>query len=139
MYKTAYNSSASPVVVDELGHVIAGHDWGTVETTDGVASAALAGGTLTVVERPGRNASMDPGAVAAFDRTAEVSGRSDAFGNLERDDLFNLAVDAGLQDPDDDTPYKAELVARLAYAIDVDVPEKPKAAGKQPAEKTEES
>lgn len=123
MFKTAYNPNETPVVVDDLGHVIPGLDWGTVETTANPAKDALDAGLLVLVERPGRNANVEPDAAEAFDRTENVAIRSRAFDGLDRDALFGLAVDAGLYADDDEQPYKADLVARLTHST-ADVPEK---------------
>lgn len=95
-HKTAYNPSDDPLVVDTEGRVIGGREWGTYDTTDEVAKSLLASGALVPVERPEGNVDLNPDAVAAFDRTAEIEARADEVRSLDKDTLLEAAQDAGL-------------------------------------------
>lgn len=143
MFKTAYNPTDSPVVIDDLGHSIGGREWGAVETTDDATKAAIDGGLLVLVDEPGRGASVNDRAAGAFARTAEIGERSKAFAGLDRDALFELAVEHEVvADDAERTPTKGELVTLLVFS-DVEPPAKtPKPArssGGSQTDKSEES
>lgn len=137
MFKTAFNTTDTPVPAGRFGQLIGGNEWGTVETTDDVARAGLENGGLMLIDTPKASASVDDQASAAFDRTKTLRERGGKLDALDRDTLYELAVDAGMYDDGDEQPYKADLVERLA-ASDVDVPDKKTAATKT-ADKIEES
>lgn len=46
MQKVAYNSSDSPIVISDEGHVLGGREWGPVETTEESVKAAVDAKTL---------------------------------------------------------------------------------------------
>lgn len=126
MYRTAYNTTESPVVVSDDGRVIGGLDWGTVETTDEYARQALAANLLTVQDEPDEDqkASMNPRALEAHERTAEIRERAEAAKNLDKDTLMDVAEDAGY-DVEGGVGVR-ELRETVAEDIEIKLPSKTK-------------
>ncbi len=117
VYLAALNVSDSPVVVDDEGRMLGGGDWGPVRRNEQVRVAADAGDLHLfpggVADEPGQN----PEAVRAAKRAAELTERSAAFANLDREQLGGMAGDAGvLPEGVEDLPDKDHLVERLALS-----------------------
>ena len=74
MFRTAYNTTDAPVVVDSEGRSIGGGEWGTVETTEDAVKAALEAGSLEIIageldDGPGQN----PDALKAQEETQRLA------------------------------------------------------------------
>lgn len=67
---TVYNTTQSPVTVDEAGRQVGGGEWASVETNP-VVTWALADGRLVVVDPP--TAGSNPDAAAAAQQTAAAN------------------------------------------------------------------
>lgn len=101
MHKTAFNTTDQPVAIDEAGRRIGGREWGTINTTDPVAKAALEDGTLVITDRP-EGDDINPDAAEAFavtDAAADLDARP-------ADEVKDLV--------EDDTATKAEAVEQAA-------------------------
>lgn len=73
VYKTAFNTTDSPVVIDDEGHVLGGNEWGTVETTDDAVKAALDSGDLVLVDATSDAPDLDNRARDAIVKTEELA------------------------------------------------------------------
>ena len=120
MYKTAYNTTDTPLVVDDDGRVLPARSFGTVQSTAEQVKSAVERGEVVFHDRPSKNVAISPEAKAAFDETDRVADRAAKFDGFERDALAVLAGAEG------DTPTKAALVHSLALG-DEDVPTKAEA------------
>lgn len=70
---TVRNTGTTPVTLDS-GRVIGGGEWASIDDTDELGAAAIAGGRLTAVEAPADTGQLDPDAAAAFEATAKATG-----------------------------------------------------------------
>lgn len=134
VYRTIFNTSDHPVVVDELGHVVGGHEWGTVETTDEVAKPLLDSGTLIEAEAGDPSNDLDPRAVAAQERTEQTDQRATQASNASKEALENLARKNGLI-TGDESPSKGYLIAVLASS-QVDLASLKSATNRAPSSKS---
>lgn len=75
-YRLAYNTSDSPLLIDDEGHVLGGREWGAVNDKLDQARDAVRAGTLRFVDELGEDA--DPAATAAMDRVTELNQSDDA-------------------------------------------------------------
>ena len=73
VYKTAFNTTDSPVVIDDEGHILGGHEWGTVETTADAVKSGLDSGRLVLVDATSDSGDLDPRARDALQRTEELA------------------------------------------------------------------
>lgn len=99
MYKTAYNTTDSPVVVDEEGRVLGGREWGTVDDTfEGVKRGAAEGRLHVFHQRFDEGPGQNPDAIAAQQRTAELEERRKVVAELPAERVRELLGedDAGL-------------------------------------------
>lgn len=123
MIRTGYNPTAAPVVVDAAGHMIGGGEWGTYESTEDAAKAAIDAGTLLDVDAD-IDKSSNPSAAAqvAFKRTKEIKERAEKAKKVEKADLREAAVEADLIEETAD-PHLPELRVTVAEATHVPLPE----------------
>ena len=135
MYATGYNTTDRPIVADDDGHIIAGGEFGSYDTTNDSVKVALATGALAPVERVSDDADVRSDARAAVRRTDELNKRVDALRGVDKDQLLELAQSADA--PVDETPTKADLVDTLAHTS-VPVPEKAKAPASKKSAKDKE-
>lgn len=135
MYATAFNPSSSPVVVSEEGHTVGGGEWGTIETTDAAAKAALeAGRVVEVEERDVSNpAELNDYAHMALVETARRKDRAEALDGRDKAALTKIAQRGGLIADDEDV-LRADLERRIVRS-DVDIP---KAAPKKASQSASE-
>lgn len=117
MYSTAYNRTESPIVVDEDGRTLGGGEWGTVDTTGELVKAAQAAGWVVVFPDLEATADTAPDAREAIEQTKAIRDRSEAYGDLETDELEAIVAKAG-GDPAD--RHKRDLVHYLSYRDDLD-------------------
>lgn len=117
MLRTAFNTSDTPITVDDLGHQIGPGEWGTATTTYEGTSRAQGQGSLLFVDVDVEVEGQNPDAVAASKRTAELSQRHSKFTDTDVGDLRKIAVDADVLTEVEaaDTP-KRELVELLAWS-----------------------
>lgn len=120
MLKLAFNTTDTPVLVDEGGYTIGGRGWGAIETTDSIAKAELDAGRVTLADEDAARKSDREDvatAVAALDSRREAQKAAEkaskdqlvealdpevvesldagADGTPSKDDLVNAAVDTG--------------------------------------------
>lgn len=95
MYRTAYNPTASPVVVDDEGRIIGGREWGTYDTTEQAAKDALGRRDLIATDDPEGEPAADsnPTAMAAIQRTANIRERGEEVKGLDREVLEQVATE----------------------------------------------
>lgn len=130
MYKTAFNPGDSPVVVDGEGRTIGGGEWGTVQTTEDSASAALDSGALVIVEvDDAESGDLNPEAREVLKSSVASNGRHTELQGLDVEDLRKAAAKAGLIKPQDKST-KTELLAMLVRRPDVQVGPAKKPAAK---------
>lgn len=117
MLKLAYNTTDSAVLVDSAGYFIGGREWGTVDSTDDIASAELAAGRLVEADE---DAAADSGNPLAFDAVRHLRERRDrleAAKAMDKDELVEAlppeVVDA-LPEGATGEPAKADLVEAAA-------------------------
>jgi hypothetical protein len=126
MLQLAYNTTDAPVLADDLGHVIGGRDWGTVDSTDAASKLALGTDSLVLVDEDSIGKDANPAAVAAVERLTERRKRHDAATATQKDKLAEALEDAGVDVDDDAT--KAELVeAAESSDVKLTAPRKPAA------------
>lgn len=65
-YRTAYNTTDRPVVIDDDGRIAAGGEWTPVLASHDLVRAAVDRGDLVFVDDPGGDEKGHPDAVAAF-------------------------------------------------------------------------
>lgn len=116
---TVFNTTDRPVMLDDEGREVGGHDWGTADTTQQPAKDALGSGSIVKADIPS-GGDVNPLAREAADRTARLTDRLAAFGGLGSDELDALGATAGLSGD----LTKTELVRALAFREDVGVPSK---------------
>lgn len=142
MFATAYNRTGGPLTIDREGRSIGGRTWGTVETTDDVAAGHLEAGRLRLIDVKPRSG-QHPAAREALERTKLVTSRATKAGKLDKDELAELAEQAGIAtvSPSGDTLHKPELAARVAQHLEVDLPSSTASSSStsEPTTSTEES
>lgn len=123
MIRTGYNRTSAPIVVDAEGRTIGGREWGTYDSTEDAAQAAIKARDLIPLNIDIATAS-NPSATAqaAFARTEQVKQRAEQVKALDKDVLHETAVESGLIAPADE-PSVSDLRATVAEAIHVPVPE----------------
>lgn len=130
MILTGYNPTDAPVVVDALGHMIGGGEWGTYDSTADEVKAAIEAGTLVHVDVD-IDAVDNPSAAAqaAFKRTKKIKEREDKVKPDKDDDkkpkkadLHEAAADAGLIAPTDDVSV-SDLRTAVATSPHVPIPQ----------------
>lgn len=90
-FRTAYNPTAGPVLIDDEGHSLGGHEWGPVEAGHSVVDEAVERGALTLLatDTEAEAAKADPDAeeaglpfnrevIVAAHRTAELNSPAKA-------------------------------------------------------------
>lgn len=136
LYKTAYNTSDQAIVVDDLGHVLGGGDWGAVDVTCASVKAAIDADLLLLVnvdKLP--EGSLVRGEV--WDAMASADARNERLEAARSADKADLQTALFEQAPDEiaslsEKPTKAELAEAVA-GTDIDVPDAPKSSGKSRA------
>lgn len=121
VYQTAYNATDAPLVADDFGRTIGGHEFGTVETTCDAIEAAARDGRVHIFPggidaAPGQN----PQAVEAQERTRVYAERASVLHSADKADVVEFARNAGLIDDDAD-PHKADLIGILTPRVDLDI------------------
>lgn len=122
MFATGYNTTDGPVVIDNAGRVLAGGEFGPVDTAQQTVQDAVDAGRLVLPDaQPGRGSS--DGAVDAAAAAEQLQGRADAFRAADKKVLVKLATGLHVagEPGEDGVPHKADLVSALAYS-DVQLP-----------------
>lgn len=139
MYRTGYNPTTSPVVVDDEGRTIGGRDWGTYDSTERAANDALDRRDLIAVRDPDPSTEMPPGvnprALRAFERTKVVRERKEKAAKVDKDKIRETVEDAGLIAPGSD-PTVGAMREVLAEHPEVIIPD---AEAEKPGKKTTRS
>lgn len=105
MYKTAFNTTNSPIVVDTQGRQVGGGEWGPADSAFDGTQAAITNGTLTwTATEP--DADSNPAYVEAHNRTQEMEAR--------RKELQAASVKALREAAGDEDASKTELITQLA-------------------------
>lgn len=120
VYRTGYNPTDTPVVVDDEGRTIGGREWGTYQTTEDAAQAALSDGRLLEVEVPDE-AGVNPLATAAHERTQVVQDRVEQVKPMDKPTLRDAAIESDLIDPSEH-PHVSDLREVVAEHVEVPVP-----------------
>lgn len=119
-YRLGYNTTDSPLVVDEEGRVIGGHDWGAVQMGDQLADSLLEERTLVLVDVDLTEVSNER-AVAAASFVDMLNERAAATKTLPKTRLRTAAREAGIVE-EDENPTVAELRELVTEAVDVEIP-----------------
>lgn len=98
MFRTAYNPTDAPVVIDDEGRTLEGLAWGPVRSTAEEVRGALERGTLVLLDTDTDTAGeLDPQAREALDATAELEAARRAGeltgSGLTPDGLARLTVE----------------------------------------------
>lgn len=118
MYKMAFNTTNSSIVIDTDGRSLGGGDWGAIDTVDDAAKPTIESGDVVTFDgKLGKDA--DPRAVEASEQTALYTKRAAALRDLDDGVLDDLVGAAGYNA---DT-NKTERVAFLARRTSVELPE----------------
>lgn len=140
-YRSAYNATDRPVVVDDEGHIIAGGEWGVADAASEASRSAEGRNELVYLADDDLADGADSGARASLERARLLEGRFEAFSAVDKDELLELGRTNGLVDDEEagGVPHKRDLAARLAEATHVDTPTSaPKPRTRRSAGATEE-
>ena len=141
MYRTGYNPTVSPVVVDDEGRTIGGREWGTYESTEDAAQQAIDRRDLIPIKDLDPTAETPPGvnprALQAFEHTKVVRERKEKAAKVDKDALRQVAEDNDLIAPGQE-PTATALREVLAEHPEVVIPE-PDKPGKKTARSTRSS
>jgi hypothetical protein len=72
-YRTVYNPTDSPVVIDDEGRIAAGREWTPVLASHELVRAAVDRAALVFVDPPKDEEGLNPAALDAFHRTAALN------------------------------------------------------------------
>lgn len=132
--KLAYNTTDSPILVDEAGYVIGGRSWGPVDANDVRALAEYDAGRLVDANEEALTASGNPDAIDAVRALHDRRARYEAAQALDKDELIE-ALDPEVIDDlpvgGDGKPAKDDLV-EVAAAGDAPLPEATKKTTSRP-------
>jgi hypothetical protein len=126
-YALAYNPTDGPVVIDAAGRTLGGREWGPANTTDDFVKQAVDARRLVLAAIPAKGAAPEP--VQAHREAQRLTERQRALQAMEKPQLLELAVAAGLARSVDD-PNKADLVSVLSHSS-VDLPAAAKPSPKE--------
>lgn len=130
----AYNTTDSPVLVDEQGYLIGGRSWGAVDTTDPIGSAELDAGRIVLADEDAvGGASDNADAQAAIANLEDRRARFEEAKSLSKDELIDQLDDdtlARLETGGDGKPAKDDLVDAVAAAADESKTTKPRSGRK---------
>lgn len=113
MLKLGYNTTDTPVLVDEGGYTIGGRSWGAIETTDSVGKVELDAGRVVLVdEDAARKSERDDvvTAVASLDSRRAAQKAAEKASKDELVEALDPAVVESLDAGADGTPSKDDLV-----------------------------
>lgn len=129
-FKTVFNTTDSPVVVDSEGRSIGGFEHGTVDTTEDLASDAMDAHVLIPSVLPTGDVEVDPQVKAAHAATKDRTEKAERLRKMEKDDLAALAA----SDPSTEhlaDEHKGDMVAGLAARdVEPDTASEPVKTGK---------